>query len=123
MKPKIPEDFYYSLSRRIERGVEKLSRTDGTGAPGWLEAVNLHKLNMRDPEWCVIGQWVKSLPRYRRVIDPFEDGLARLGMCHGDSYDMGHEIYSSSAQEWEYLTEMWKSAIRVLREEPSYAHR
>ena len=104
-----------SFPQRVRNGIALLD----TGMPGWIDKVDVSILNMRNPEFCLLGQIMGSVRDtltgrmrngYWRSAEVFPIGSLSV-------FDQGFSLNASeSLLYWEELTAEWKKAIRERKE-------
>lgn len=91
------------IASRVDRGVELLDARLGYS---WRERVDLTRLDMADPEKCILGQLKGG---YSRVLD--EWGISSVDSTDGAYYgfDVDNNYYDESYEELAYA---WRRHIR-----------
>lgn len=94
--------------QRVANGIQLLNEK----VPGWIDKINLEKLNILHYWNCVLGQ----------VIGGYNEGLRKFGLTQQEGIQHGFfadnvehaTLYERDAQ---LLTEEWKKAVRLARGE------
>lgn len=88
---------YQSVKARVDAGVAYLTAHDG---PEWVKAVNVAKLELSDPNSCVLGQ----------VDGDYTKGIVKRGIQ--TSWQLGFDINDES---YALLNRIWKATILKLQ--------
>ena len=96
-----------TIAQRVQNGIKLLD----TAMPGWIDKVDVSTLNMRNPEFCLLGQITGRVgSSYWRSAEVFPPGSLSV-------FDQGFSLNASeSLLYWEELTAEWKKAIRERKE-------
>lgn len=99
-----------SLAKRVEAGAALLDREE----PGWALRINLEKLNMDLPDYCILGQ---ALGPGLLGVSGFDRGLRRFHLPTGVSYGFNLATTEGDAQ-WDELDRLWREEILKRRPSP-----
>ena len=103
------ESLKLTVSQKIKNGVRLLDSLK----PGWREKISLSILDMRDMEFCVLGQvFMKndsSIPGYQLAQDhePLQFLCQRVNM--GFTLDSRNE---DTPEAWRMLAAAWKKELQ-----------
>ena len=93
------------VATRVAKGVALLDEQK----PGWVGQVDLIKLDIRDPERCILGQ----------TCEGFNAGLDELDVEYACEYGFDCWVEDEVEDELEdfyALTQEWKRVITILRQ-------
>ena len=97
---------------RIERGMTLLDAK----APGWIDKIDLDRLDQGSGRTCVVGQVYRSLGRR---YGAYWDGLEALGLVATvvDDEVAAHGFETRDEREsYDALTRAWRAAIKRRRD-------
>jgi hypothetical protein len=104
------------LKQRVASGITWLDEN----RPGWLDRIDLDRLDLSSPCRCILGQeWLDESPE----ADPnfaFEEAFEAWNSWNDDpawDVELGFELYRPSDEDYVELTAVWKSEILRLRAE------
>ena len=91
-----------SIKKRVEAGVAYLNAVQ----PQWLKKIDIAKLDMGNPNVCVIGE---VLGHYGKINE--------LGIDKNSEASIALGFYCDNEEEYPALTRAWKKKIKELRGE------
>ncbi len=92
------------FKRKIQRGIKLLDEHFGNRS--WLDKVKLSTLNMKDAEYCVLGQIYGGYP-----FGP--DRLPYQTETVGTGFDL--PMYIMNEKTYKTLTKEWKEALKCIK--------
>lgn len=101
-------NFYNEIRRNVKRGVVALDRI----MPNWADKINLKKLKMSIPSWCIVGQTKVCLNAVDHNL-----GFDLDGTKFASWSNLGQNKMNRSEQ-WEVLGNEWKKVITARQVQP-----
>jgi hypothetical protein len=104
------------MTNRVQNGVNRITEVLGDG---WQHKINLEKLAMDYPCWCVVGQlFVDLKARTSEAFKQYDAGLAKLRVSQGKAEERfgfrsgaGMKDYVLLTDEWREYFKSWKEAL------------
>jgi hypothetical protein len=103
----------YELKERVALGSLFLDQTQ----PGWRDRIDIIKLDLADPQSCVLGQLWDREQELERTVGPYTRGTWALADWLDESPDDYDDLASVRAgferdmEDYEVLTRAWVESI------------
>lgn len=104
-------------SDRVARGAMMLDWV----MPGWVERINTERLDMKDGNWCILGQLYRDRGGccgWCNATTPQDDGGELFGEDDRDEHGVtptGYGFTEPYGRRWDALTEYWRREVNARR--------